>query len=552
MADNKDDKERIFFGSLEAREKERLEGKLPTRPAAAPVTQPSTVLPFSSLAHESANNGKHDQLMQKLELSRRARQIVVPTNDEFVKAKLREIGQPIILFGEKPEDRRERLREHLAKLGVADGFPAGTAPTGGAKQKREDRDTEEEGYLTEGVPELKAARMRIASYSIPRAKSRIASSKRRRENPVPPQDRNEMKESFTRFANVTSEIGDERPMSAIGFSPDSQLIFTGGWSGSSKLWQIDASGIPSCRHTTTLRGHSERVHDVAFHPKATLELSPTVLNFVTSSSDRTIRCWSLVPSDSTANNSNGNNNINSKLNTDLVYNTALASLTGHEDRINGVEFHPSGRYLGSCSSDRTWRLYDVETKKELLVQDGHSKAIHAISFHPDGSLVITGGEDNAVRVWDLRSGRPLWSFNGHVKQVVDLDWAPNGYQAASASDDHSVRIWDLRKRRSSYILTAHSALISSVCYQKSSGNGTASGDFLMTASFDNFCKVWDTSDWSPVKVLAGHEGRIMAADLSPNSKYIATAAYDRTWKLWCDENRSSGHDDFAEVVKMET
>lgn len=39
--------------------------------------------------------------MHKLELMKRARSIVVPTNDEFVKLKLREIGQPIILFGEK-------------------------------------------------------------------------------------------------------------------------------------------------------------------------------------------------------------------------------------------------------------------------------------------------------------------------------------------------------------------------------------------------------------------------------------------------------------------
>lgn len=39
--------------------------------------------------------------MHKLELHRRARSIVVPTNDELVKAKLREIREPIILFGEK-------------------------------------------------------------------------------------------------------------------------------------------------------------------------------------------------------------------------------------------------------------------------------------------------------------------------------------------------------------------------------------------------------------------------------------------------------------------
>eukprot|EP00026_Physarum_polycephalum_P005729 Phypoly_transcript_05767.p1 GENE.Phypoly_transcript_05767~~Phypoly_transcript_05767.p1 ORF type:complete len:548 (+),score=69.58 Phypoly_transcript_05767:132-1775(+) len=539
MAENK---ERIFFGSLEAKEKERLEGKAPTRPSVPSPPKAHEALPFSASAVESV--AKHRDMMQKLELHRRARSIVVPTNDEFVKAKLREIGQPIILFGEKPEDRRERLRDHLARLGIADGFPTGTKEAG--KQKREDKDKDQqdekdEGYLTPGIPELKTARLWLASYSIPRAKTRIAGAKRRREQPSAPYQKDSTKESFSRFVNSTSEIGDERPLSAIGFAPNSRIIATGGWSGSCKLWEI--SDVSTCRHTTTLRGHNERIHDLSFHPRATLDLSPTIVNFATSSSDRTVRCWGLA-SEETANGTNLNGNISttSGVPDTLQYITSLASLSGHEDRVNGVEFHPSGRYIGSCSSDRTWRLWDVETKKELLLQEGHSKAIHAISFHTDGSLVATAGEDNAVRVWDLRSGRPLWSFAGHVKQIVDVDWSPNGYQLASASDDHSVRIWDLRKRRNAYILTAHSSLISSVRYQKGNVEGLG-GDFLLTASFDNSCKIWDVSDWSCMKVLAGHEGRVMAADISPNSRYVASAAYDRTWKLWCDEtvDENSNH-----------
>lgn len=247
------------------------------------------------------------------------------------------------------------MREHLAKLGLSDGFPAG-AKEAGAKQKREDKEKdkeadENEGYLTPGVPELKGARLWIANYSIPKAKSRVNAAKRRREHPTPNYHKDTSKESFTRFLNTTSEIGDERPMSAIGFAPNSRFIATGGWSGSCKLWEI--TDISTCRHTTTFRGHAERIHDLAFHPRATLDLPATVVNFATASSDRTVRCWSLASeeaSNGTSNNSDAsNNNVNSKLTTDnpLKYLISLAALSGHEDRVNGVEFHPSGRY--SCS-----------------------------------------------------------------------------------------------------------------------------------------------------------------------------------------------------------
>ena len=70
--------------------------------------------------------------------------------------------------------------------------------------------------------------------------------------------------------------------------------------------------------------------------------------------------------------------------------TPLATLEGHVRRVARVNFHPSGRYLGSASFDGTWRLWDVEARKELLLQEGHSKEVYAISFQSDGSLVATG------------------------------------------------------------------------------------------------------------------------------------------------------------------
>ena len=49
-------------------------------------------------------------------------------------------------------------------------------------------------------------------------------------------------------------------------------------------------------------------------------------------------------------------------------------------------------------------------------------------------------------------------------------------------------------------------------------------------------QVWTHPNWSPVKTLAGHEGKVMSVDISPDSKYIATASYDRTFKLWTQEH----------------
>ena len=65
-------------------------------------------------------------------------------------------------------------------------------------------------------------------------------------------------------------------------------------------------------------------------------------------------------------------------------------MRGHEGRVCRVAFHPSGRYVASASFDTTWRLWDVATHSELLMQEGHSKEVYSVEFQDDGSLVASG------------------------------------------------------------------------------------------------------------------------------------------------------------------
>lgn len=68
----------------------------------------------------------------------------------------------------------------------------------------------------------------------------------------------------------------------------------------------------------------------------------------------------------------------------------LATMKGHADRVCRVAFHPSGDYVASASFDTSWRLWDVATAKELLLQEGHSKEVYSVEFQDDGALVASG------------------------------------------------------------------------------------------------------------------------------------------------------------------
>jgi U4/U6 small nuclear ribonucleoprotein PRP4 len=101
----------------------------------------------------------------------------LPTDDKLVMARLRELGEPIILFGEQAPERRDRLRDLLIRKGLDNAMPSTVIPgyePAGAKPTKAEPD---ELFYTEGTPLLKAVRTAIAKFSIPRAQERLARAK---------------------------------------------------------------------------------------------------------------------------------------------------------------------------------------------------------------------------------------------------------------------------------------------------------------------------------------------------------------------------------------
>ncbi|OCH85494.1 WD40 repeat-like protein [Obba rivulosa] len=479
-------------------------------------------------------------ILDELERKKKARSLAVPTDDNRVKARLREIGEPITLFGERAADRRDRLIYVLSQINAARGDEAMQVE----EESSEESEEEVEEFYTPGSLELLEARKRIAEYSLPRAQKRVA------------QQRIDSKLSLGRiidirkkvfadvknFANLGSQIGDERPISQVRFSPNSQYLTTGSWSGNVKLWDI-----PSCSPIRTFRGHSDRIGGVAWHPRATISQSEDTVNIVSGAGDMTVNLWSL----------------NSE--------TPLSTMKGHADRVCRVAFHPSGDYIASASFDTTWRLWDVATSKELLLQEGHSKEVYSVEFQEDGALAASGGLDAIGRVWDLRTGRTAMVLDGHVQAIFSIAFSPNGYQIATGSGDDTIRIWDMRSLRALYTIPAHMSNVSDVRFFRGDDlltrtdnsapdvamNGTEvkqedeksdvaeiqakeewkyrSGLYLASSGYDGFIKLWSADDWQLLRTLPTDGGKVMSVDLSNDGKFLASGTYNRNFQLYAPE-----------------
>jgi WD40 repeat protein len=79
----------------------------------------------------------------------------------------------------------------------------------------------------------------------------------------------------------------------------------------------------------------------------------------------------------------------------------LAILAEGTGPIRGVEYSPGGRVLVTLGADRTVRLWDVPTRRELFVLYRHDAPLRWATFDPPGRLLV--GADGR----DGRSGEVL-------------------------------------------------------------------------------------------------------------------------------------------------
>jgi len=73
--------------------------------------------------------------------------------------------------------------------------------------------------------------------------------------------------------------------------------------------------------------------------------------------------------------------------------------------------------------------------------------VHSVAISPDGKVLASGSDDRTVRLWDLHTGKELTTLKGHADHVNGVAFGPDGKTLASASDDKTVRVWDLRAAR---------------------------------------------------------------------------------------------------------
>ena len=88
----------------------------------------------------------------------------------------------------------------------------------------------------------------------------------------------------------------------------------------------------------------------------------------------------------------------------------------------------------------------------------------AIAWSPDGTQVASGSSDKTVRIWNVQTGTEDRLLKGHADCVRSVAWNPDGAQIASGSDDRTVCVWNVHTGIEDNTLEGPTALVRAVAY----------------------------------------------------------------------------------------
>src|SRR5207244_1509369 len=141
---------------------------------------------------------------------------------------------------------------------------------------------------------------------------------------------------------------------------------------------------------------------------------------------------------------------------DLVAGTIERRMLGHDGSVESLDVSadgtrlvsPSGEFFATASSDRTVHLVRTAGCREIARLRGHTDNLRQVLFLPGGERVISFGLDGTVRTWRLADDHEVPALRGHGDAVVQvaLDTAAGRLVSASAQYEHELRVWDLATR----------------------------------------------------------------------------------------------------------
>lgn len=212
--------------------------------------------------------------------------------------------------------------------------------------------------------------------------------------------------------------------------------------------------------------------------------------------------------------------------------------------VDGVAFSPDGQQIATPIGN-TLKFWDASTGKPSH-EFPFPFSLHRVEYSPDGEfLAITerneplGGRFQIVK---SKTFEPVYDLQGHASMVSWFKFSPNGqFLVSCGREDRKVIIWDMTTGKAKHeISAAHTS-------EQLSVDVSPDSKLVASASLDGTFKVWDAESGQLLRTFSGHANFVSAVAFSPDGKHLASCSWDKTVKVWDITNLTNGGPKAAEL-----
>lgn len=217
----------------------------------------------------------------------------------------------------------------------------------------------------------------------------------------------------------------------------------------------------------------------------------------------------------------------------------LQKFVGHGAHVSSIAFASDGCTVLTGSYDKTVKLWDVATGRELR-NYRINRFVSSVAFDPDDFNAFLVVAEDTAEIFDVVSGRPQQRLDKHARHFLVGAYGSRGPLAISSCNDGSIEVCEVANSRLVSILNNDrkglvlSAAFTPDCSRLLTGGTKFVGDHydasVRNGSFD--VRLWNVETGHEMRRFTGHTQPVSAVAFAPDGRTVLSGSHDRTMRLW--------------------
>lgn len=204
----------------------------------------------------------------------------------------------------------------------------------------------------------------------------------------------------------------------------------------------------------------------------------------------------------------------------------LTTFTGTPNFASVTAYDPVNGWLALGATDGSFKVWDAAARESRATIEAHTGQIDALAFSSDGTRIASAGAEGVVRVWDWSTREMVaeYKLDDPELRITALAFPPDDDTLAIGTT-RDTRLWSLTD-------TTQVSSLDSGAVTKGLLKFSPDGRYLLAGNANTGLSLWDINAAQLAARLDEARGTALSAAFSASGDLLLTSTFDGETALW--------------------